>query len=259
MISGALFLTVVVMVALLLWRVLDTDEMHFHSQNSNEGGSMFWHGRCWWRMNHREAINLCWAHGREAKFMAVSLDVDRDEREITLMLALYGVFAHWLTFRTRLIPSAKKYENSRREIRLAFHNETFWFSFWHDDSGWCREAQRMWTFAPLDFLFGQTRHNKQVLHDPQNVVISMPEGPYQGLVEVTRSTWARRWGWFKKERVSYDVEVPDGIPFPGKGTASYNLGEDALYSTGYYDVSSVDEAIERFRADVMDYRERYPL
>lgn len=96
-------------------------------------------------------------------------------------------------------------------------------------------------WLPLDTLLGrfevQTEHG-----DAVPVVIPMPEGVYHGIARRAVRTWTRpRWpvAWLRIEDVS--IEVPDGIPIPGKGEMSYDTADDAL--CGWSHRGPVSEAV----------------
>lgn len=67
--------------------------------------------------------------------------------------------------------------------------------------------------------------------------------------------------WFDKKWHRWDVGCEEGVNHPGKGTASYNCGEDATYSIsfGFGQVSSEQEAVKSFIQSVTKTRETYPL
>lgn len=63
------------------------------------------------------------------------------------------------------------------------------------------------------------------------IMVPMPEGNYPASVTLERSTWGRkRWPWGRKVQYSTDLEIPGGIPHPGKGENSWDCGDDGLYS-----------------------------
>lgn len=86
--------------------------------------------------------------------------------------------------------------------------------------------------------------------------IPMPEGQYHARVKLERDTWKRtRWPWwpFVFHRVSYQFNIPDGIPFSGKGENSWDCGEDGLYGTGVQ-ADNEGEAVGKIAALAMSMR-----
>ena len=57
-------------------------------------------------------------------------------------------------------------------------------------------------------------------------------------------------------RESFDVRCSCGIPFPGKGTMSYNCDDDGLFGTAF-DVEPPEEACVNFGDVVLEYRKQY--
>lgn len=88
-------------------------------------------------------------------------------------------------------------------------------------------------------------------------VVAMPEGNYPASATVTRAVRGRkRWKLGHKATFHTEVEVPGGVPFPGKGENSWDCGDDAIFSI-YGQGASVGEACGKFAASVMRNRERY--
>ena len=61
----------------------------------------------------------------------------------------------------------------------------------------------------------------------------MIEKPYPAIVTISESRW-KRSRWFTKKTIGANVKINDegGIPVPGKGTAEYNCGQDAIFEFG---------------------------
>lgn len=72
------------------------------------------------------------------------------------------------------------------------------------------------------------------------------------------STWS--FQRFKKpyKNIRVDLESNKMIPFPGKGTAGYNCGEDGTWG-GTFATDNVDKAIEDLIKRVNYRRQNYPL
>ena len=113
-----------------------------------------------------------------------------------------------------------------------------WVDRDQDDGG---ASWRRGCWFPLDTFLGrfevQTEQGEAV-----PVVIPMPEGVYHGTACREVRTWTRpRWpgAWLRIEDVS--VEVPDGVPIPGKGEMGYDIDDDAL--CGWSHRGPVSEAV----------------
>jgi hypothetical protein len=75
--------------------------------------------------------------------------------------------------------------------------------------------------------------------EPEDFILVVPwngkteEYPVRATIE--RRTWTRtRWPFrnVKQERLSLDVDSKQGIPIPGKGENSWDLGDDAFHGLG---------------------------
>ncbi len=140
---------------------------------------------------------------------------------------------------------------------MAFHNRTLWVHPWSHSNEW-RSADPWWVQGVSvnfeDLLLGRAKHSKQIL-DTKEVLIPMPEGCYPATVSVEEHTW-KRPRWFAKKRIDSSVDIPGGIPHDGKGTASWNCGEDGLFGCGNAG-DSIEKAIGNTVAIVLESRRRY--
>lgn len=132
-----------------------------------------------------------------------------------------------------------------------------------EDVSWSRLAT--WRglrlkFAPRvrDRVFGSfTRLSEDVLQKDVPCVVAMPEGNYAATATVTREVRGRkRWKPGQSTIVSTWVEIPNGVPFPGKGENSWDCDDDAIYGSGESG-ESIGAACGKVSASVMRYRERY--
>jgi hypothetical protein len=91
--------------------------------------------------------------------------------------------------------------------------------------------------------------------EPQAVVVPMPEGNYQAVVTVEKRTWKRpRWPWPSNYRTDYSIDIPGGIPVPGKGENSWDCEDDAIHGTGG---KSVHDAVANATRAALRQRELY--
>ena len=148
-----------------------------------------------------------------------------------------------------------------REISLCIHSWALWWTFWMNDNEW-RSTDSRWrrgTFHFDDALLGQNRYLHEKLGDAAKGHVTMLEGDYPVVLRRERQTWWRpRWPWwpFRTMHELWDVRCDVGIPFPGKGTMSYNCGEDGLYGTAFA-VETPEEACAKFHDCVVGYRKKY--
>jgi hypothetical protein len=108
---------------------------------------------------------------------------------------------------------------------------------------------------PLDWVLGRKQQCVTTKGEPQPVTIPMPEGNYPGTMVREERTWKRkRSPWIAQRRTDYWVEIPDGIPTPGKGENSYDCCDDAIFGTGG---SSPAVAIANVTKAALRQREKY--
>lgn len=69
--------------------------------------------------------------------------------------------------------------------------------------------------------------------EPRPTIVPMPEGNYPATVTKEERIWQRkRWPFSYKRRVDYSIDIPTGIPVPGKGENSWDCDDDGIYGTG---------------------------
>jgi hypothetical protein len=116
-------------------------------------------------------------------------------------------------------------------IDVAVHDGAIWWEFVHPKHEWKSGTSR-WrhgNWHPLDTLLGRRVHSKEIIDGPIEVVIPMPERGYDATVTIELARWKRpRWPWATELR-RYNVEIPGGIPVPGKGENSWDCGDDAIF------------------------------
>ncbi len=180
-----------------------------------------------------------------------------------------------------------------RDTGVSFHHGSAWVSLWNDHTGWnsgdtprlAREWVRneyavrvrrwrwtrghlpwnclgwQWTLDVQDWLIGARQYElSEPLHSAADTYVHMPEGDYPCSITTKKVRWNRRW-WNGPWMYRTAVEVPGGVPHPGKGESAWDCGDDATYSVSY----AVDPSppvpltsyADRFRADVMETRARY--
>jgi hypothetical protein len=93
--------------------------------------------------------------------------------------------------------------------------------------GWSSDIPkwRHGNFNPVDFLFGRQKYSEDVL-ETVPVSLAMPEKTYTGTVKLLRSKWKRPRAWWTQTILYAHIDVPGGVPFPGKGENSWDCGED---------------------------------
>lgn len=240
--------------------------MRFHSQNLNENrrgeiiGAQVWHGRAWWYVG-RYVLGWSWNFTGHPLFCHAYVAVNPDG-EHTLGASIAVPFcALWVHLDTpwgsRLNNFCRradqKYGNERR-IGVSVHDWAFWWDVWADQMEW-RHSDPRWqhgAWHPIDTLFGRNQVTWRDL-ETRDVVVPMPERPYPAVCKV-RERIDRRPRWFARRSLEAWLDIPGGIPFPGKGENSWDCGMDGLFGIGG---RSIENAIGRAVVSVLTSRERY--
>jgi hypothetical protein len=138
---------------------------------------------------------------------------------------------------------------------ISFHGGTLYWKFM-TGADWTRGTPR-WQDGALDFkdlILGKPVYSKQLISTSE-VLIPMPEGNYPATVEMHLDTWSRPRSPIDFKTMRCSVEIPNGIPFQGKGENSWDCGEDRCFSLTAPAIS-VKEAIEKTRESVMRDRKK---
>ncbi len=268
------------MATLALWR---SKVGLFHHQNLNEDErgrikGFPWNGRAWLhfggpRNSEGEHVRtIQWVFGwPQAIRFTVVLDGDASDSgnvQVTIAFLFFAFYLgarfpyeHWLR---KMLP-----QEEAREIGFHIHagsgeSPTFHWSVW--GAGWSvrgagygRSREDPWWKKThlifLDDLFLGKAHHDETLIEKVETVIPMPEKNYAATVEIVEARWHRP-RWFAKKMLRFHVEIPGGIPFPGKGENSWDCGEDATYGLTARG-STVPEAVGKVVQSVLRNRERY--
>jgi hypothetical protein len=148
-------------------------------------------------------------------------------------------------------------KNEPRETGIAFHNGSFWFypfskvNSWSSRDGWWNKSH---SFSPLEFICGRRNYTEEHDQGWQDIVITMPEGKYKGKLRLFIGTWKNRFRTMRIPRA--EIEMEEGIPFPGKGENSWDCGEDATYGITC-PAESEEQAICSLIQSVMRSRRQY--
>lgn len=243
--------------------------MYFHWQNLNEGRTdsegntplgIPNHGRAWFRRdepNERTTFRVewnLWSH-----FCGVKLGIDPSNGDITLHCSFPPV-SLWFSVEAlgvyRLAEKlGLKYDG--RDISFSVHDWSLWWCLWKDDDSWSRDTPR-WrqgSFNIPNWFLGKQEYQQRVLSE-EEAVIPLPEENYPAHIKIVeRKWWRARWPW-ARVRVGAEVELKKPIPIPGKGENSYDIDDDAIYSSSM-PATSVAEAIGKLVSSAMSTRFRH--
>lgn len=253
-------------------------------------GSIVRHGEVHWRYDATDAGyarnshtgSFSWNWGQTFCGLECTLGGGDGNNEIELFLGLPWVLSLWLhhTLPPWIVQRLPQHHYSftayhqdgtlwccegsypeKRSTGVRVHHWTLWWNVWHNDDEWCSTDPwyRRGSFNLPDAILGSRDYLQENLGPPIHTHVQMREGQYPVTVQHQREHWWRaRWkGWpCRITRSSWHVECDVGIPFPGKGENAWDCGEDALHGASFA-VSTGEEACDRFRATVLEYRRRY--
>lgn len=243
--------------------------MHFHWQNLNEDKRDVLHGRAWWHFGRRirgypgsKVIQLAWRIGRwEWAGLIFTTGADEADYGVSFGIGFLQLYLQLSGFRAfdsmrrcvfgfdtgiRLYGEMLTLQWNNDDSSTEFFNDSRGRRVERDAHGWRR------TWLLLDVLLGKAKYSKRSL-SYSGMYLHMPEKLYYCTVLLHRDKWTRpRWPWpLRIDRAT--IEIPNGVPIPGKGTESYNCGEDCCNSLTT-PASSMPEAMAALQASVMETR-----
>lgn len=236
--------------------------VYWHWQNLNERCSRRgetaptgapYHGRAWLHVGDR-VLGFSW--NLWSRFCHASITIDPMDREVTLAAAFPPV-AFWLSLEgwPRALFHALRLKYDAYEVNVSVHDASAWWSLWHSTTEWKSSTPR-WRHGSFDFadaVLGEAVNTHRVVEE-RDVEIPMPEGVYEARATMKEMTVARP-RWFPRRIVRVDLDVPKGIPTPGKGTQSYNCGDDATFGRSA-PARSITQAVGELVGDVLADRVR---
>lgn len=213
------------------------------------------HGRGWLYYGELgRSIGFEWCFKAD---LGVAVTMEPGEGEVTLRLApliaaLYLTLPMPRWLRTRLPGRWSSVHHTgrpvwipeRRELSFSVHHGCLWWCLWRDDGVWYPGDWRQASFDPARFILGDRKHSKEIL-STEEVRVAMPEDTYHATVTLSEATWRwKRWPWWPltRRRRTAEVDIPEGIPHPGKGENPWDCGEDATYGVGC-SARTVEEAV----------------
>jgi len=217
-------------------------------------------GRYWKHFGERGCITFEWSI---RKALAFEVTVGGIEGELFLLrlglffITFYIGLENWIWARKLNFP----YEDARNTGFYIVPESDGLFGhleIWQKMGEW-RRGDRSWSFNFDRIVWGDKKFSKRTLWEIERE-IPMPEKSYAATLTLEERTWKQPRKFWRPVVVksSIDIEIPEGIPHPGKGTTSYNCGEDALMGLGF-DGTDPDEAIRHVQQRAQWYRDNYPL
>jgi len=242
-------------------------------------GAIWKHGAMW--LHHKslsygsgEFFHLEWSLGKPNLGARLKLHSPGGENDLSGNVQIPGVslfwgitnIPHWRKVQETLglyKPKSDAHpwgEYISREFGWRVFDWKLWLDVWKKTNEWSR-SDPWWMHTvvdlhPMDVLFGYTKYNEgDTIHD-EVVEFPMPEKSYKGRVRIQANEWKRpRWP-FPKVILRAHVDMEEPIPFPGKGTCSYNCGDDAIHGS-CFPCRTVEEAIGEVVGSALRNRKRY--
>lgn len=234
----------------------------WHWQNLNDAGRELLYGRAWLHFGRerdahpsQKCIQVAWRIGPWRWLQAKFDRGGEDDYCVALGLGFVDLYVILSGFRPYdALP--RGWPRSTGVCLFGDHLMLEWDcddSHWSSTDGPAHGWKRSWNL--LDILLGRAKYSSAPVAPVASVVV-MPEGEYPCTVTFHDDTWKRpRWPW-PRRRLRATVDVPGGVPMPGKGENAWDCGEDACYSQTSPAVS-VSDAVEKLRAYVLERRELY--
>lgn len=257
---------------------------HWHWQNLDEDranrlkGRGWRHGRAWLSVgpnDERRYPGRPWDFGIEwvlgalgHRWLGASVALGEGDRDAELAANIHvpgvALYIHALTPLTRRLTALlcrNKTHGYRSSKELSFgfvrRPTTLRYKLWTDP--WGEDGAPKWRDLYLELrplLFGPARYQRQVLEE-RDVLIPLPERAYPATAVLTECTWThQRFGWPRRRVVRAEIEIPGGLPTPGKGENAWDCGDDAINSITT-PADTIPQGIAHLVESVLTRRERY--
>lgn len=206
--------------------------------------------RAWLYLTERHSLTFEWSFRRFRFGLTLSEYDDQLTLAISFILGSLYISSTWPRWLVK-----RMYEH---EIGFRVHDGCLWISPFKYTMGWSRDMpwwERGFTLHVVDWLIGKPKYSSQDVSN-QAVEIPMPEKKYPATVRMHSDTWARRWYWPKKRILRATVDIPGGIPYPGKGENSWDCGMDGTWGLTC-PADSTEDAVRKVVESVTQSRTKY--
>lgn len=225
-------------------------------------------GRAWWHFGYgtkrSKEAHIQWLLGKRST--SFRFDFGHGEESgwgfgfavpflVTIHFSINGLFPKFRDKKTGWSAS--------REVSLRIFGWSIWWNIWvdpmggHSYSGGKQVDPPRWrdgSFNIPRFFLGREKYSKVEI-ETRNVLVPMPEGPYEATATLFEATWQRA-RWFPKRLKRCQIDVPKGIPHEGKGENSWDCGADATYGMTCA-ARSIPEAVGALVGSVLHDRVRH--
>lgn len=202
---------------------------------------------------------------------AATIDLDVSDHRLVLHLALPFLFSVFVGVRMPMwmnrLPwkhqrTEYNYQGLHRSIGVRVFDSAIWVSFWEDVDEW-RSRDPWWYRGRLGLddlatlVFGRERVETTTIAE-SDTAVDMPEKRYPAHYKAERMVWLRPRlpRALSRVRLTSTLDVPGGVPVPGKGENSWDCDDDAIFSQSS-SARTEAEALALFRESAMRTRDRY--
>jgi hypothetical protein len=217
--------------------------VRYHHQNLTDGRLPLWrYGRAWWG-----ALHWGWYCFHRTDLLLLSV------RRWGFSVYLRGLFGFHFGVKDEDSDERGRWQVSWSDGSLRLEHPWCRQDGWDSRDPWWRNAIRL-RFS--DWIFGKWSYGGRVI-ETRDVLIPMPEGCYRAVAKHEIATWRRRFGIVWRRRDSWNIDIPGGIPFSGKGENSWDCGDDGLFGLGGGISVTLEERIGEIVASVLKSRSRH--
>lgn len=140
-----------------------------------------------------------------------------------------------------------------RETSIVYDGETAYLTLsLHASPDWFQ--RRRWSLNLRDWWYGQAVYTELEIVPKRAITLTLPEKDYPGTARVYESIWTRPRGPIERVR-RVDLDVPEGVPGPGKGENAWDCGDERHYGITC-PARSTQEAVDRFVTDILQTRKQ---
>lgn len=235
-----------------------------HWQNLSPKNKRSTSGR-WWLHVPGNCIGIEWYLFRRRFALSVEIqDRVSDNAElkfhiaIPFLLSLYFSIQNvgWLV---RLFGleyyDGQPMRDQSRALAISWHHGAFWIDPWVNPDDFDRTKRHTFQINPANILLGRAKYSESGRQKQDGFVV-MPEGKYPATISIYWASWPRpRWP-FTKQILRVEVDVPGGIPIPGKGDNDWDMDDDCIDSL-VTSAETVPDALTKAARGIVDLRIRY--
>lgn len=205
--------------------------MRFHSTREKDH---FFYYRGWLYLTDKIEISFDFLLGGRGP----ALSIGRGSRSIKFHITIPYVFSFWVKL-GGILPYGEA-----REVSIRAHGGCIWVNFWTEPMDG-KTLVLHWK----DILIGKFKYSDRVLEE-RDILVPMPEKAYPAHAQLIEATWTYpRWFTQKIKRVK--IDIPEGIPFEGKGENSYDCGRDATFGITTGECQSIAEGVGKLVGSVL--------